>query len=164
MSKGLKIFLWIVAIIAVFAIAGFLWAKNAIGKISFSKPNPQGLNLSGITMANIANNQSNITATIGLDIQNDNSFSIPISNLKVRLLYKGSVIAQTSDDLLNPMVVPANGTLSLSDIITINVNNSSTFLIEKIKGNSVSLDYIVDVSIWNIPISKLFPIKNTITW
>lgn len=133
-------------------------------KISFSKPIPQGLDLNGITLADLANialagKSKTVTATITMNIKNDNSFSIPFS-AKVKLLYQDTVIAETSSI---SGTIPANGTFPISDKVKIILNNAGgAILIEKLKGKPVQMDYSISLSLFGIPIPK--DIKNSFIW
>lgn len=156
MNKGLKIVLWIVIILAVVAVITFFWGKSAWDKIDFGKPRLEGLDLQGLTLNDLANialagQSKTVTATIVMDIKNDNGFSIPFSSIKAQLSYKGTVIAETTDN--SSHTVPANGILSLSDNVNIILNNAGgALLIEKLKGNHPQIDYTIILKVFGIPI------------
>lgn len=165
MSKGLKIFIWILVIIAVLGAITFTWGKSAWNKIKFSAPTLQGLDLQGLTLADLANialagQEKTVTATVQMNIQNDNSFSIPFSSIRAQLLYNDTVIAKTSDD--SSHIVPANGNLPLSDPVNIILNNAGgNLLIEKIKGGKPKINYVINLKVFGIPVPS---IKSSFTW
>lgn len=167
MNKALKIFLWIIVILAVLAAFAFFFGKNYWDKISFSKPQIHGLDLQGLTLGDFVNaaftgTERTINATLGIDIKNDNSFSIPFGNMKIKLLYNNVVVAQTSDAFANQkFTVPANGTLTVSDTINVLLNNAGAFLVEKIKGKHPQMDYVINLRVSGIPLPS---IKNSFTW
>lgn len=160
MSKGLKIFLFVLAAVSTLAFLAFMWGKSVWDKISFGKPRITGLdfnNLSLIDLANIAftGGQQEVTANIGIDIANQNSFAIPFSSLKVKLLYNDEVIGQTSDMLAQKQSVPANGTLPLNDTVKIILNNAGAQLLtDKIKNGKATLQYKIMVKVFGIPLPK----------
>lgn len=167
MKKGLQILIWIVVIIAVIAVFAFFWGKGVWNKISFSVPRPEGLDLQGLTLADLANialtgQTKTVTATLSMDIKNDNNFSIPFSNIRVRMIYNDVVIAETSDMLAQNKVVPANSVLTVSDKVNIILNNAGgNLLIEKIKGGHPRIDYVISVRVFGIPLPS---IKNSFVW
>lgn len=167
MSKGLKIIVWIVVILAVLGIIAFFLGKNAWDKLTFGKPTLQGLDLQGLSLNDLANialagQSKTVTATVIMDIKNDNSFAIPFSSIKASFSYKGTVIAETTDN--SSHTVPANGILSLPNNINIILNNAGgALLIEKLKGNHPQIDYEVDLKVFGIPVSLFYPIKDSFT-
>jgi len=136
MSNGLKIFLWILLVLAVLAAIAFFWAKNAIDKIAFSAPVLTGLDLKGITLNDLAKialegTQKEVQATLAMGISNSNNFSIPFGNLGFTMYYNGTIIAQTSPSLYNKkFVLPANGSVAISDTINIVLNTEGAKLRE----------------------------------
>ena len=165
MSKGTKILVWIIAIIAVLAIAVFIWGKNAFDKITFSTPRIQSLNLQGLTLLDLANialvgKSKTVTAVVEMDIKNDNNFAIPFSSIRAELFYKGTLIAETTDD--SSHTVPANGHITLSDPVNIILNTAGgNLLIEKIKGGHPQIDYVINLKVFGIPVPS---IKESFTW
>lgn len=163
MSKASRIVLWIILILVIISalIGTFIWGKNAVNKISFSKPRPQALDLQGLSLVDLANivigaQAKIIKATISMDIKNDNNFSIPFSNLNVSLSYNNVLIAQTSNMLAQKKVVPANGILTVSDTVNIILSNeTAAFLKDKINGNHPELDYVVNLNVFGIPIRSI---------
>lgn len=159
MSTGLKIFLWIIAILAVLAIIGYFlvipWAKKAWDNITFSKPVPESLNLQGINTSDFQNivasgGSKDIFLTLGMDIENKNNFSIPFS-AKINSFYNGVPISETkiSD------TIPANGTLHVSAPVTITLSRAQIqMLAEKLQGKKVPVDYTIDLSVYGIPLNR----------
>lgn len=167
MNKGSKIILWVVIILVVLSAFGFFWGKSAWDKISFSAPRLQAINFQGITLTDLANiallsQTKTITVGLSMDINNQNNFSIPLSSLNVKLVYDNTVIAQTSNMLLNKQTVPANGTLTVADNVNVILNNAGgALLIEKIKGRAVTIDYIINMKVFGIPLPS---IKKNLIW
>ena len=152
----------VVVIFAVLAAIAFFWGKSVWDKIAFGKPRLTGLNLSGLTLDDLANIaftglQKEVTADIAMDVVNQNNFSIPFSSLRVKLFYNGEAIAETSDLLAQKKSVPANGTLSVSDTIKIILSDVGAQLaIDKIKNGKAMLEYKIMVKIFGIPLPKAF--------
>lgn len=168
MSTGLKIFLWILAILAVIAVIAFFWAKSIFDKVNFSAPKLYSLDLQGLTLNDLVKialegSQKEVKVTLGMDISNANSFSIPFSNMNVKMYYAGAIIAQTSPALQNQkFVLPANGNLSVTDNISIVLNPEGIkMLIEKIKGGQPKIDYKIGLKVFGIPLPS---IQNSFTW
>lgn len=167
MSTGVKIFLWILLILAVLAVIGFFWVKSIWDSISFSPPSLQGLNLQGLTLTDLASiafegQSKTVTVTLAMAIKNDNNFSIPFSNMKVKLYYDNTIIAETSNLISGKQVVPANGALTVSDTVNVILNNAGgKLLIDKINGGHPSIDYSISLKVFGIPLPN---IKNNFTW
>lgn len=167
MSKAGKIILWILIILVLAGTFLFYWGKTAFEKILFSNPRLTGLNLQGITINDLANialtgQSKTVNVSLEMDVVNNNNFSIPFSKMKVKLLYNNILIAETSPLLQVKRVVPANSSVTISDIININLNNASgQMLIEKLKKRPVTIDYIINVSVFGIPLPS---IKNNFSW
>lgn len=164
MSKGWKIFLWVLLILVALAAIAFFWGKSAWDKLSFSRPVLQALNLNGLTATDLVNialsgQSKTVTATVAMDVKNDNSFSIPFS-VKIKLLYQDTIIAETSSI---SGTVPANGILRISDAVNIILNNAGGAILgEKVQGKPVQLDYTVSLRLFGIPVPKT--IKNSFLW
>lgn len=168
MSKGVKILLWIVVIIAVLAIIGFIWAKNAFDKISFSVPRLQGLDMQGLTLNDLAKialegGQKELKVSLAMDAKNENNFSIPFGNMLVKMYYGSTLIASTSPSLENKkFVLPAKGSVTVSDTINIILNTAGAkLLIEKLKGGHPQINYSIGLRVFGIPIPS---IKNSFAW
>jgi len=162
MSKGLKIFFIILAVLAALAAAAFFWGKSVWDKITFGMPRLVGLNLNGLTLKDLANavfagGEKEVTATLSMDVVNKNNFSIPFSRLKVLLLYNDQAIAETSNMISGKNVIPANGTFTGTDVVKIILNASGIqMLIDKITNGKVILQYKIVVWIFGIPLPKAF--------
>lgn len=161
MSKGVKIALWILAIIIVIAATGYFFGKKAVDKITFSKVKLLAVNFQGLSLSDIptllSGGTKTINATIGIDINNSNNFSIPFSKVNIRLFYNGSVIAETSPALYsaNP-VLPPNGTLALTDSINIILSKADAQLLsDKFTGKNPAVDYKGSLSVFGIPIKSI---------
>lgn len=165
MNKGLKIFLWILAIIIVLAVMGYFLSKTILDNVIFSKPIPQGLDLKGLTLGDLANialagEQKTVTVTVGMNITNNNSFAIPFSNVKAQLYYKGVLIGETNDP--DSHTIPASGSAQFTDTVNIILNNAGgNLLIEKLKGGKPQLDYVIGLRVFGIPIPS---VKDTLIW
>ena len=174
MSKGWKIF-WIILIVLVLIGIGYSvhlyykW-KDIWEKITFSKPIPTALDLQGLGLSDLLNLSlgkpiKNISAGLEMYITNDSDTEISFNNLRVTISYKGQIITQTSDTLYNTnYVLPAGGVEKVSDTININSNAAAEFLEEKILGGHPVVDYKVDLSVYGIPIGKIYPIEGSFTW
>lgn len=152
MSKGVKIFLIVVAVLVVLGAAGFTYGKSIWNNISFSAPK---INIQK-TIADLQGfdlSQGQLPATLQMNVKNNNSFSIPFSSLNVKLYYNGNVISESSESLTQKMIVPANGNLTVSDTITIYLSKATeNLIIQKALGNKVKIDYKVFARIFGIPI------------
>lgn len=172
MNKGLKIFLIVLAVIAGLSLIAFItwqaWGKKKIQEIwdniIFHPPVPTSIDLHGATLADLqkialAGGSQNITVNLKMNIDNKNDFSIPFS-FKIRSSYKGSPLAET------PAIsgtIPANGTLPVYSPVEITLSGAQVqMLIEKLKGNKVTIDYSIFLSLFGIPINWFIgPITNT---
>lgn len=160
MKKGWKIFWVVVVVLSAIGAIAFFWGKGVWDKITFDIPRLVGLNFNGLTAADIAaiavaGGTKEVTATVQMDVSNQNNFPIPFSNLKVVLKYNGDTIAQTSNLLAAGQKVPANGTLSVQDTVSVILSGAGgQMLLEKLKGNKVTIEYSVQVRIFGIPLPK----------
>lgn len=168
MSKGMKIFLWILVILAAIAVISFFWAKSVFDKVNFSAPKLHSLYLQGLTLNDLLKialegSQKEVKVSLGMDISNANNFSIPFSNMNVKMYYAGSIIAETSPALQNQkFILPANGSLSVTDNISIVLNAEGVkMLIEKIKGGQPKINYKIGLKVFGIPLPS---IQNSFTW
>lgn len=169
MSKGVKILLWILAILAVLALVIYFlvipWATKVWDRITFSKPYVQDWDLKGTTLADLADiafqgAEKEVDVQLGMDIKNDNSFSIPFSKVKAKLFYDNQLIAETTDNASH--LVPANGVLSLSNLVKIKLNGAGgTMVIDKLQGKTPVINYEIDANVYGIPLPT---IKNNFTW
>lgn len=160
MSRAWKIVMWVIIIVVVVGFAGLMWAKSVWDNISFGMPRVTGLNLNGLTLADLKNlllqgGSKDVSARLEMDVVNQNSFSIPFSNLKVKLIYKGQPIAETSNLISGQNRVPANGTFTGVDDVKITLSNAGIqMLIDKLVNGKVTLDYKIMVKVFGIPLPK----------
>lgn len=159
MSRAWKIVMWVLIIFVAIGITGFFWAKSVWDKISFGMPRIKALNLNGLTLADIKKlipgDSKVITATTEMDVINKNGFSIPFSNLRVKMFYKGQPIAETSNLIAGENRVPANGTFTGVDDVKITLSNAGIqMLIDKLVNGKITLDYKIMVKVFGIPLPK----------
>lgn len=160
MSRAFKIIMWVIIIFAVIGITGIIWAKSVWDKISFSMPRIKAMNLNGLTLADLKNallqdESKDVSTTLEMDVVNKNNFSIPFSNLKVKLFYQDRPIAETSNLLEGQQRIPANGTFTASDDVNITLSKAGTqMLIDKLVSGKINLDYKIIVKVFGIPLPK----------
>lgn len=169
MSTGLKILIWILVILAVLALLVFVfvipWGKKVWDRITFSPPRLEALDLQGLTLADLANiaftgQTKEVTAVLGMDIKNENNFSIPFSNLSAQLFYNGVLVGETMDERSH--TVPANGTLPISNKVKFILNNAGgQMLVEKALGKPVTLESKISVNVFGFPLRS---IKTNFVW
>lgn len=163
MSTGVKIFLWILAIIVVLAIITFAfiipWGKGVWDKISFSTPKLQALDLKGLTLADLkklalSGGSKDVTLTLGMDIKNDNNFDISFSTLKVEIYYKGTLIAKTQDNAWH--TIPKNSMYPFSSIVDITLNGAGLqMILEKVVSGKTSVDFKTDIRLYGFPVPTI---------
>jgi len=115
----------------------------------------------------ITSGQTQINANLGLDIVNDNAFSIPFKDLKATFYFNDTVIADTSSELTNKhFTVPANGKLTVSDSVNIYLNKAGLDILkQKLTKQHPNLRWTLKVKIgilniiW-IPVTY----EDTFTW
>lgn len=169
MSKGVRILLWVLAILAVLALVIYFlvvpWATKVWDRITFSLPRLQGLDLKGLTLQDIINiaftgGEKEVEAQLGMDIKNENGFSIPFSKVKAKLFYEGQLIAETTDNASH--LVPANGALALSNPVKIRLNDAGgRLVIEKLQGKTPVIDYEINANVYGVGLPT---IKKNFTW
>lgn len=172
MSKGLKITLWVVAVLVILFLIAIWYGKNVWDKITF-KPYFISADLKGLSLSDVpailGGEDRKVTATLGMQIKNESNVSFPISGLKAKLYYNGEIIAETSDALKNASFISeANSedvTPPIIDTITVILNQAGgKLLVDKISGKKPEIKYTVDVNVFGIPISKIYPIESSFTW
>lgn len=166
----MKTWVIIVIVILVLIAAAAILGMRIWKKINF-KPYFKSVDLSSVSLNDIPNlliqgTSKEIKAVVGADITNENNFSIPFSNLKIKLLYNGNTIAETSEELKNTsFVLPSKkdgGMLPISDAINIIFDTSSLQILKtKLTGGKPIINYSVGMNISGIPIPT---IENTFTW
>ena len=170
MSKGVKILLWVLAILAVLAVIVYFlvvpWGKKAWDNVTFSVPRIESWDLNGLNLNDLANiaftgTEKPVDIRLGMDVMNKNSFSILFSNIKAQLFYNGIQIAETTDNASH--TVPANGTLPLSSVVkvTLNATGGQLLLDKLVLGKTPVIDYIISANVFGIPIKN---IKNNFKW
>lgn len=164
MSKGGKIVMWIVIILAVLAAVGYYFGNKAWRKISLK------VFVSGIDTGNTTLQQAIITLATGnsvvikllagVNITNGNTFSIPVSKFRAKLFYNGTQIAETSPGLYeSKIIVPANSQYSITDSADVVIGPGALTLLKGIVVKQKPLiEYEIRFRIWGIPMP--FPIKN----
>ena len=174
MAKGWKIF-WIILIVLViigiaFGIMQYYKWKAIWEKITFSKPIPTALDLKGLTLADLVNigfggGDRNIQTTLKMLITNDSDTEITFNHFRIVLSYNGQIITQTTDTLYNTTyILPTNGVLPVEDTVNISLNRAGAFLKEKLIGGFPIVGYKVDLSVYGIPIGKIYPIEGSFEW
>lgn len=177
MKKFWKIVGIIIGILVILAVLGwiwwetygkFIWDKITFQNVSFSDADFKGLTLQDIPDILLKGEQRQITATLGLQIANENNFSIPFCYLSAELFYKGNPIAKTSDNLANTCFrIPAQGQpnnpYTISDPIAITLGVGGVQLItDKLLGGKPQIDYEVSLRVFGIPIP--INVKNSFPW
>lgn len=174
MSKGLRIFLWIVGVIAALGLIGFIvwkawgeeYAKKVWDNITFGKPVPESLDLQGVTLADLqaialgGGSSKTILLTLGMDIENKNNFDIPFS-ARFKSSYGGNPVAETA---IISGTVPKNDTLHVSTPVTLTISGTQAqILIDKLQNKKPVIDYsITDLFVFHVPVSWFVgPITNT---
>lgn len=156
-----------------FLIGLFLWAKNIWNKIKitpyFVSADFKGLNLKDVQDILVSGDEKTIDAVLGMEIKNDSGTDITFSGLKAKLYYNGTLLSETSSQLANQKFIAKahniDAPLQVTDAITVRLNQTGAqLLVEKLSGSKPKIDYTIELSIYNIPILKWFPIKNNFTW
>lgn len=142
----------IVVLVVLLALAG-AYAVRAWNRIVF-KFAFKGLDFSTINFQSLlATGQTTAKILLGMNIRNDNPFSIPFSKMKVWLYYENVLIAESSGMLYaQSFVLPANGgVVDVDDYVNVYVNQASGRLgKEVVAKNNPRVDYTVKVTILGI--------------
>lgn len=169
---------WIVVAVVVplgIIVGAILWGKSIWSNLTFGTPYFVSADLKGLSLSDIPSIISSpegktINAVLGMQIKNDSSTSIPFCSLEVVLSYKGTEIARTSEAFKNAcQTIPAKGKpnnpLNISDNIVIKLNKGGVELLsDKLLGKNPEIDSRIDLSVFGIPISKIYPIKSKFVW
>lgn len=158
-------FLIIIGVLALLLYLLYRYVKKGWDKITL-KVYFKSVDLSGISLANIPailTGGQTVNVVIGADIKNDNTYAVIFSGLKVKLFYKGILIAETSESLSsNKFIVPAMGSLSIQDNAKLILNNTTIDILrEKIAGRSIEIGYTTTVRVYGVRIPL---ISENFTW
>jgi len=140
----------------------YIQSRLIVDRVKF-KFSFRGVNLASLNLSNFINiGQTSVNTSLGLNIKNENNFSIRFSNLKTWLYYDGNLVAETSEDLLSKsFIIPSKGQLDVVDNVNMYVNLTSTKLIQQVLSHrSPTVEYTVNVNIYGIP----FTFKNNFNW
>lgn len=137
--------IWIILIIVVIILAiGYSQVKKAINNFSLGTPKFVGADLKSI-FTNGGFAAVDLTSTI----TNNNKFSIPVSNLYIEVYYQGALVGK-STTVHNNFTIPANGTITISQNMTLAFNNTIDVGLKIISGQQVTFTYIVKATIFNL--------------
>lgn len=137
--KGLTI---ILVIIVVLAIGGYLYSKKVLSKFNWGSPS-----LAGADLKNIFNSGGFANITLTDIVTNNNNFKVTVNNLYIEIYYQGSVIAKSTTPH-DPFVIPANGSVTITQDMTVAINNSLTIAAQLISGNKIEFDYKIKAIIF----------------
>lgn len=177
MKKFWKIAGWGLLVLGVLALSVWVWWEVK-GKKWWDKVTLKNFNwsadLSGWNLQDIENiissgESKQIPATIQVDVDNQNNFSLPFCYAKTRLYYKGNLLSSTSDTLAQKcFLIPGKRKsntpypLSLPLILTVDRAGTGQLLVDKALGQNPEIDAEIDLSILGIPLRN--PIKASFQW
>ena len=162
---------FLIILVSLFIISSLLaawWMARTWKKINF-KLSVKNIDFGGITIQDIAaiallGQTKDRKITLGADITNDNNFSIPFRILKAKLLYEGTLIGETSEELAKQKFeVPANQTLSISDTVNVILSKDSVKLLTQgVSKQQPVIDYVIKIKLLKIPFP--FTIRKNFVW
>lgn len=151
----MRIFAVIVILVVLIAL-GVAYATKAWNKIVF-KFSFKGLDFNTINFpALLATGQTEAKVLLGMNIKNDNPFSIPFSKMKVWLYYDNTLIAESSGLLYaKSFVLPANGgSIDVDDYVNVYINQASGKLGKEVVAKSnPKVNYTVKLNIFGIKLT-----------
>lgn len=133
----MKTWVIILIIVVVLAFGTYKYGMKAVDKVTFGQPqfvNADFKSLisgSGVTSVNLSET-----------ITNANNFSIPVTGLYFEVYYNGITIARSQAPHVR-FVIPANGSLAVTETVLIDVQNSIQVGLNILSGQSIKFDYMV---------------------
>lgn len=176
MSKGWKIFWWILVILIIIIGIIVYLSKLALDNLSFGaykwKADLGGLKLQDIPDIILKGEERTIYVDFGMDIINKNPISIPFCYLTATFYYQGVELVKSSETLANKCQrLPKNGVLPITDRITVKLNQAVANLLANkfITGGKPMIEYEIDLTVFGLPIGRIlkflgYPIKNSFPW
>ena len=144
----------IIVIAAVVAI--YVYILTVISKIYFK------FDLSGIKLTELGiGGIGKVNIKINSYIENLNDFRINFSDLFVQLFYQNELIATSTSVDTNKYTIPSKGKFNFIGDMNLFINTTTINIVKDIIAKKpVSVDYIVNVKVFNIAIP---PIKDSFT-
>lgn len=154
----MKKFIIIIAILLLISVPLGLWyGKKSYDKITFTKPS-LNQDIQAILQTNVSDDT--ISVPLPFNINNENNFPVEFSSINAQLLYSGELIGESNDAGWH--TIPKNGTLPYAPVVNITINDAvKSLLAQKIKGVHPSLDYVINLKVFGVPIPS---VKGTLTW
>lgn len=142
----------VIVVLVVLVAVGTAYAMRVWNKIVF-KFAFKGLDLTTIDIQTlISSGQTNARLLLGVNIKNDNNFSIPFDKMKVWLNYEGTLVAESSGILYaQSFNVPAGGSIDVTDYVNVYVNQASAKLVKlTVSKQNPKVEYTVKISIFGL--------------
>lgn len=140
----MKNFFIIVLIVAVIAISIYAYGKIIFKKFNWGQPA-----FAGADFKNIFSGTGFTTVTFVDTITNNNNFQVSIDRLYIEVYYGGSLIAK-STNVHEKFVIPANGSVTITQNMTLAINNSLGILSDLAQGNKLQFEYRVRALIFGL--------------
>jgi LEA14-like dessication related protein len=150
----MRTFIIILVIVAVIGFFGYRYSSKAIDNINFN-PKFVGADLKSIfSKTGFANIDMQATIT------NKNNFNIPVNNLYIEVYYNGAIVGKSTVPH-EKFIVPANGSITISQNISLAVTNSLAIAGKLIAGQKVEFEYMIKGQLFNFLPLK---VKGTFTY
>lgn len=139
----MKPFYIILIIVAVVFIAAYIYAKKVIGKITFATPRFVGADLKSAFSGN-----NFTTIDLSENIDNQNSFSIPVNRLYAEVYYQGQLVGKSTTQH-DPFVIPVNGNINVTQNITLAIAPGLDVVTQLISGQPIQFTYMIRAVLFN---------------
>ncbi len=107
----------------------------------------------GESFISILQGKGELKTTIEILIENQNRFSIPLSNLDIDIYYENILIANTDKVDSSKVVIPKQGYEKFTHKINVFLVQSFFDVVSKLKeGDKITLEYVLKVKIFGIPV------------
>lgn len=130
----MKTFIIILVIVVVLAL-GYKYGKKAIDNFDFGNPKFVGADLKSIFSSS-----GFATVDLSTTITNKNNFSVPVNNLYIEVYYQGALVGKSTTPH-DAFVIPKNGSINISQNISLAVTNTVNIAAQIIGGQSVQFEY-----------------------
>lgn len=132
----------IIVVIAAILYFGYRAGKKAIDNFDIGDPK-----FIGADLASVFSGSSFTTIDLGTTITNKNNFSVSVSGLYVEVYYQGAILGKSTKPH-DKFIIPANGSVDLTENITIALGNAAQIAGRLISKQPTQFDYMVKAKLF----------------
>lgn len=140
-----------IGILVVIAFIIFIVLKDIVSNIKI-KPDLKAMDLGG-SVQSFLQGDAMLKTDVGIEVDNNNRFSIPISNLYIKIYHNGTLIAETDGIDKSIILIPAKGEKEFTHPLNVILVPSFFDAIKEItEDKPLILDYKIKGQLFKIPV------------